>query len=177
MGQFGVSLDREDLIGEARQHRRRIARAGADFEHAVVGRYPRRIDHPGDDVGLRDRLPRRDRQRGVGISEFGEVGGYEKLARHGPHRGEQPRIPDAARGDLARDHRVPAGFGAGGHRPLVRTVGNQRTSRAQAPAFLVIPAPGRPSGDKSWRKSQHRAGETGRAAIDAGIRLGHSDAP
>ena len=37
VGQLLVALDGEDLAGDAAQHRRRVARAGADLEHLVAG--------------------------------------------------------------------------------------------------------------------------------------------
>ena len=87
-----MALDRDHLARDPAHHRRRIARAGADLEHPVAGRDLGRLDHQGDDIGLRDGLVRLDRQRRILIGVAGELRRHERLARHLAHRREQARI-------------------------------------------------------------------------------------
>ena len=67
------ALDGIDLAGNAREHGRRIARAGADLEHTLAALEPQRLDHEGDDVGLRDGLLGLDRQRRILVGEFPQI--------------------------------------------------------------------------------------------------------
>ena len=60
-----------------------------------------------DDVGLRDRLARLDRQRRVLVGELLQALAQKLLARHAAHGGQDPGIPDAARRHLFRDHPFP----------------------------------------------------------------------
>src|SRR5262249_60503497 len=60
--QRAITLDGDNLGGEPRQHSGLVARAGADFEHPMVRAYVELLGHVGDDVGLADGLPARDRQ-------------------------------------------------------------------------------------------------------------------
>src|SRR5437867_5581546 len=53
-------------------------------------------------VGLRDRLPLADRQRGVLVGALGERRLDEEMARHLPHGGEHGRVAEAPRLDLDR---------------------------------------------------------------------------
>ena len=69
VGQHVVALDGEHLAGNAAQHRRRVARAGADLEHRVGGPKLQQLDHAGDDIRLRDGLPRLDGQRRILIAK------------------------------------------------------------------------------------------------------------
>ncbi len=57
LGQLRVALDGVDLARDAREDGRRVARPGADLEHAIVGAEPQRLRHQGHDEGLGDRLP------------------------------------------------------------------------------------------------------------------------
>ena len=98
-----VALDRIDLGRDAAQHGGRVAGSGADLEHAVARRELERRGHRRDDVRLRDRLPGLDRQRRVLVGELGELGGDERLTRHGPHRGEDRLVAEAAGHELL-DH-------------------------------------------------------------------------
>ena len=51
--------------GEPGEHRRRVARAGADLEHPLGALERQRLADRGDDPGLRDRLAVADRERRV----------------------------------------------------------------------------------------------------------------
>ena len=57
--ELGHPLDRVHLAGELRQHRRLVARPGADVEHALAAAEGQRLADAGDHVRLRDRLARR----------------------------------------------------------------------------------------------------------------------
>ena len=106
-GQRLMALDGTDLGAHCRQHRRGIAAAGPDLEHAVAGRDLGRGRHQRHDIRLGDGLVFLDRQRHVVIGKFAQVLGDEFLARHAAHRVEHPRIGDAAIGDLPLHHLPP----------------------------------------------------------------------
>lgn len=105
--QHGVPFDGHDLPGEVAQHRGRITRAGADFEHSIGRVDFRRLRHAGDDIGLGDRLPLGDRQRRILIGEFLETLFDESFAWHRLHRLQHARISYAASCEVAFDHLVP----------------------------------------------------------------------
>ena len=125
VGQHVVALDGEHLAGDAAQHRRRVARAGADLEHRVGGPKLQQLDHAGDDIRLRDGLPGLDGQRRILIGEIRQMLRHERLARHRAHGRKHQRIADAARRQMPRHHdgavaRMPVGAsgelgGGGGH--------------------------------------------------------------
>ena len=103
-GKPGAALDRADLQGDARQHRRGIARAGADLEHRPATTRPQRFDHQCNDVGFGDRLALADRQRCVIERVLAQCLRHEELARHHAHGREDARTAHPARRDLLRDH-------------------------------------------------------------------------
>ena len=99
-----MPLDRVHLSRDARQHRRGVARAGADLQHALAAFQLERLDHVGNDVRLRDGLAFADRQRRVGVGEFLHLLADERLARHLAH-GTRHRVgAHAALEDLVRHH-------------------------------------------------------------------------
>src|SRR5258708_39951270 len=101
-----LALDRYHFIDKAADHRRRVARSGTDLEHPVARPDPGGLDHQGYNVGLRDGLPRFDRQRVVAIGEMCMVVADERFARHG-HKGLEDRLlanPPAT--ELLPDHRL-----------------------------------------------------------------------
>ena len=104
VGQHLMALDGEHLAGDAAQHRRRVARAGADLEHRVGGLGFQQLDHAGDDVRLRDGLPGLDGKCRILIGEVGQMLRHERLARHRAHRRKHQGIADAARRQMPRDH-------------------------------------------------------------------------
>ena len=104
LGELGVALDGVDVPGDLGEHGRGIARAGPDLEHVLVALQPERLDHHRDDVRLRDRLARPDRQRAILVGELGQIGRQECLARHRLHRRENGGAANAAEADVAVDH-------------------------------------------------------------------------
>jgi hypothetical protein len=98
--QARVSLDGADLGGELRRDRRGIAGARADLQHPIAGADFRRLDHAGDNVGLRDRLALANRQRSVLVGKFLEPRLDEGFARCALHRVEDTTVADAAPSDL-----------------------------------------------------------------------------
>ena len=64
-------------VGQASQEAGRVARAGADLEHALVALQVERLEDRGDDPGLGDRLLGADRQRRVGVGELAPALGDE----------------------------------------------------------------------------------------------------
>ncbi len=102
-----MTFDGIDLVRHPAHHRRGIARARADLEHRVAGLDLGQLDHAGDNIGLRDGLPRLDRQRRIFIGEFLQMLGDESFARHCAHGSKEQRIGDAAGAKVARDHDSP----------------------------------------------------------------------
>ncbi len=74
-------LDGEDLLGDPAEHRRRVARAGSDFQHPFVPLEAQRFGRERDDVGLGDRLILPDGKRRVPVGELRQRGRHERLAR------------------------------------------------------------------------------------------------
>lgn len=66
----------------------------------------RQIHSSRHDVGLRDGLVWVDRQRGVLVGEFDQIGRHEPLAIHLPHGPEEPGVADPARHELLLNHPV-----------------------------------------------------------------------
>ena len=95
-----------DLAAELREHRRLVAGAGADVEHALAAAQRELRADARDHVRLRDRLVAADRQRGVVVGAAAQLLGHEELARHARHRLEHALVVDAARAQLALDHRA-----------------------------------------------------------------------
>ena len=58
--------------------------------------YLKLLGHVGDDVGLADGLPARDRQRVVGVGAFGELRRHEVFARHLVHSAQHRLVADPA---------------------------------------------------------------------------------
>jgi hypothetical protein len=97
LGELADALDRVDLAGDFGEHGRRVAGAGTDLQHPFAALERQRLDHEGDDVGLRDRLPLGDRQRRVVIGEFAQPLGQKGFARHRAHGIEHQVRAHAAR--------------------------------------------------------------------------------
>ena len=95
VGERGVALDRDHLAHELREHRRLIARAGADLEDAMLGARREELGHAGDDVRLRDRLPLADRQRVIAVGDVAVIGRDELLPRDARHRLHDALVADA----------------------------------------------------------------------------------
>ena len=90
--------------GEQGEHRGRVARAGADLEHALVAGEAEALADRRHHPGLGDRLPVTDRQRRVGVRAAPEPLGDEQLPRHRGHRGEHPVVADPPPAKLTLDH-------------------------------------------------------------------------
>ena len=105
-GQLVDALDGIDALGDPADHRGRIARAGADLEHAIARLDLRRCDHQADDVRLRDGLAGFDRQRGVLIGKLAQAFGNEDLAGHPAHGSEHVAIAYASTRQLSIHHPV-----------------------------------------------------------------------
>ena len=111
IGERAVALDAHHLAREPRQHRGLIARAGADFEHAVLRPHAELLGHVGDHVGLADGLAAGDRQRPVGIGVVREAVVDEVLARHLVERAQHRHVVDAAPAQLEQElHAADAVF-------------------------------------------------------------------
>ena len=98
LGELRDPLDRVHLAGELGDHRRLVAGARADVEHALAAARGELLADARDHVRLRDRLPVADRQRGVVVRASAELLRDEQLARDALHRGEHALVVDAARG-------------------------------------------------------------------------------
>ena len=115
-GECADAFDRVDLVGDLGEYRRRVAGAGADFEHLFPAFEQQRLGHQRDDVGLRNGLALGDRQRRIFIGEFVQVGGQEGLAGNLAHCLEDVRGSHPACGNIVLDHvfaqmaEVPLGF-------------------------------------------------------------------
>src|SRR6185369_4828625 len=108
--QLGLPLDPDHLGGDAADHRRGVTRTGSHLEHLFARCDTRRLDHQRDDIGLRDRLPRLDRNRMVAIGEMGMLFVDEFLARNREKRVEDRLFRDSAPPELALDHLLAVGF-------------------------------------------------------------------
>ena len=106
-GQRRVALDAENPRGQPRQHRRRVARAGTHLQHQLLAAQLQRLADRGDDPRLGDRLPGADRQRRVGVGAAALPRRHELLARHLPHRRQDPLVADPPPPQLAVDHPLP----------------------------------------------------------------------
>ncbi len=87
-GELADALYRVDAARDTREDCRGVARAGADLEHLLAAFERQCIGHQRNDVGLRDRLALRDRQRRVFVGEFPHRLGQKRLPRNGSHRVE-----------------------------------------------------------------------------------------
>jgi hypothetical protein len=104
LGERLVPFDRVDMADHPGQHGRRIPRAGADLEHAILWSRLDGGDHEGNDVGLGNRLTFLDRQRGVLVGELRQAIGQEHLPRDHPHAVEYLLVLHASGGDLVPHH-------------------------------------------------------------------------
>src|SRR6185436_15776132 len=102
------ALDGVDLAHQRAEDRGRVARAGADLEHALLALELQRLHGHRDDVGLRDRLAGADRQRRVVVGMRAELLGHELLARHGAEHGQHQRVDDVAPAELVAHHALPS---------------------------------------------------------------------
>ena len=107
LGEGLVPFDRDHGPGKARQHRRLVARPGADFEDAIRILRGERGRHDGDHVGLRDGLHLADRNGPIVVRFSAPGGGHESVARDLAQHREQARVTDAAALDLLFDHGEP----------------------------------------------------------------------
>jgi hypothetical protein len=82
-----MAFNGDDHAGDPAQHGRRIARAGADFEHLVAWPHIGGLGNRCDDVRLRDGLSFGDRQGAVLVSELLETCGDKIFPRHFAHGG------------------------------------------------------------------------------------------
>jgi hypothetical protein len=76
-----VPLDAVDATRQPRQHRRLVARAGADLQHLVARLHLQRLRHQGHHLRLAQRLPEADRQRAVLVGLIEEGRRHESLPR------------------------------------------------------------------------------------------------
>ncbi len=80
------SLDRHYLTSKRRKYCRRVSGPRPDLEYSFRSPQVQCLGHERDDVGLRDCLAGRDRQRGVFIRELTEFGGQEPFPGDCAHR-------------------------------------------------------------------------------------------
>ena len=104
IGQLLVALDRHHLAAAARQHRRPVARARPDLEHALIRRGHGEHRHARHDPRLRHRLALPDRHGAVAVRVPAHVLGQEALARNLAHRAEHALVLDPAAAQLVLDH-------------------------------------------------------------------------
>ncbi len=86
--------------------RRRIARSGSDFEHAMTRQWRQRFDHPGGEPGLRKGLATPQGQRDCAARQIGKTVRHENLARHDFERTQKIEILDAARAEVHQKRRL-----------------------------------------------------------------------
>ena len=84
-GQWAVTLDGIDIGGNFGKNRRRIARAGTDFEDLFAATQRQCLGHEGDDIGLRDCLAFFDWQRSVIVSKLAKMRRQEAFTGHTTH--------------------------------------------------------------------------------------------
>ena len=125
LGQARMQLDAPDVRHEPREHRRVVARAGPDVEHALVAAQREQLAHARDHQRLGDRLPRADRQRDVVPRLLAPACGDEAVARH---------LADRRRAPAGR-RRAGAAPRAGAPRARRRAVG-YATARTRGPQLL-----------------------------------------
>jgi hypothetical protein len=88
-----------------RQHRRLIAGARPDLQHARLGAGEgERLAHQGHHVRLRDGLALADRERRVLVGVRQQLGRHEAVPRHAAHGIEDARVAHAACFELPRHH-------------------------------------------------------------------------
>ena len=112
VGEFRNALDRIDPA--ARTHELGedcglVAGAGADLQHTHAGPKLQFLGHDSDHEGLRDGLPRGDRQRLILIGVSGLFTRNKKMARDGAHRLKDRMHHDAAAAELMFHHCIAAG--------------------------------------------------------------------
>src|ERR1700747_1359842 len=107
-GPSGMALDGIDVTAELCRQRRRVARAGSNFEHDVFLGEVKHFEHQGDDVGLGYGLAFPDGKRVIVVG-LGAVGVGDKLvAWNTGHRCQDSLIPDATLPELRVDHLMTA---------------------------------------------------------------------
>src|SRR3954467_13278045 len=102
--ELGQALDGVHLACQLREHRRLVAGAGADVEHALVAAQRHELADQPDHRRLRDRLPAADRKRGVVVRAPAQLLRHEQLARHAFNRVEHALVADVAVRELTLDH-------------------------------------------------------------------------
>ena len=125
------ALDRHDLVGELGEQGRLVAGTRADVERAAPVE-PERLEHRRDHVRLRDRLPRTDRERAVGVGVPAETLRHEQLARHGRDRRQHSLVADPPHGHEPRELRPVAHAFAG-----VRAYGGAGTPKWSSTAGIT----------------------------------------
>ena len=121
LGQPGVALDRVHAARQPAQHGGGVARAGAHFQHAIIGADVGGLGHQRHDVGLRHRLACFDRHRRIVVGVAAQVLGHEPLARHLAHGVQHAHVGDAAARELVLDHLDALAVGVG-HGRVLRAV-------------------------------------------------------
>src|SRR5690242_9976109 len=90
------ALDAVELADERRQHGGLIAATRADLEHFVDGaELEQRFGHARNDVRLRDRLPKADRQCRVLVGTTAQSLIHENVPGYVPHAIEHGEVRDA----------------------------------------------------------------------------------
>ena len=134
LGELGNPFDGHDLRRQLGEHRRLVARAGADVENALVSGEPEQLADRRDHEGLRDRLPASDRESIVLVGEMVKILGNEALAWDSRHRFEHALVEASAAAQLMLDHVLralsAAAFGVGGSaRPELGSFGERPQAR------------------------------------------------
>ena len=119
-GQHGDPLDRDDPAGELVEHRRRVAGAGADVEHALAAVELEELAHRRDDERLGDRLVLADRERRVVVRVRGDLDRDERLTGDAPHRGQHALVGDPPATELSLDHTGSGPPQSGSRLPITR---------------------------------------------------------
>jgi CheY-like chemotaxis protein len=119
-------LDRHHFARQPRQNGCLISRAGADFEHAMLGTNGELFRHVGDDKRLADRLAAGDRQGLVGVGRVHEPARHEVIAGDFIQRPQHTRIdypaPAQVEQELHATDAVVTGWWSGHGRPMVYTL-------------------------------------------------------
>ena len=99
-------LDRVHFLDQRAEHRRLIAAAGADLQHAIRGLRVQLLGHERDDERRGDGLAFADRQAHVIVGAGPLVGRHEFVPQRGPHGLQHPRILDAVGHDDLLDQKA-----------------------------------------------------------------------
>ena len=102
--QLFMTLHRLNVLGELSQQGSLISRAGSDLQHFRRGLQMEKVQHQGNDVGLRNRLTRSDGKRMVFIGLVAVARLHKLVTRDRRHRIEQALVADAASSHLGLHH-------------------------------------------------------------------------